>query len=75
MIQPGDLGAALAMRPTGDTVRMVLSAQMAKDGPPMNRPPDTPPPPALPAAVSLGGGVTVFLSIYLTYALIRPERF
>jgi 2-oxoisovalerate dehydrogenase E1 component len=31
-----DLGAALAMRPTADTVRMVLSAQMAKDGPPMN---------------------------------------
>jgi K+-transporting ATPase KdpF subunit len=23
----------------------------------------------------LGGGVTVFLSLYLTYALIRPERF
>jgi 2-oxoisovalerate dehydrogenase E1 component len=31
-----DLGAALAMRPTGDTVRAVLSAQMAKAGPPMN---------------------------------------
>ena len=23
----------------------------------------------------LGGGVTVFLALYLTYALIRPERF
>jgi len=23
----------------------------------------------------LGGGVTVFLIVYLTYALIRPERF
>jgi K+-transporting ATPase KdpF subunit len=23
----------------------------------------------------LGGGVTVFLLAYLTYALIRPERF
>jgi K+-transporting ATPase KdpF subunit len=23
----------------------------------------------------LGGAVTVFLTIYLTYALIRPERF
>ncbi|OBZ97276.1 ATPase [Pararhizobium polonicum] len=23
----------------------------------------------------LGGGVTVFLLVYLTYALIRPERF
>jgi K+-transporting ATPase KdpF subunit len=23
----------------------------------------------------LGGGVTVFLTVYLTYALIRPERF
>ncbi|MFK4769765.1 K(+)-transporting ATPase subunit F [Rhizobium sp. ZW T2_16] len=23
----------------------------------------------------LGGGVTVFLTLYLTYALIRPERF
>ena len=31
-----DLGATLAMRPTPDTVRMVLSAQMAKAGPPMN---------------------------------------
>ncbi|MGK2859895.1 MAG: alpha-ketoacid dehydrogenase subunit alpha/beta [Thermoanaerobaculia bacterium] len=31
-----DLGAALAMRPTADTVRMVLSAQMAKAGPPMD---------------------------------------
>ncbi|MFN2442391.1 MAG: thiamine pyrophosphate-dependent enzyme [Thermoanaerobaculia bacterium] len=31
-----DLGAALAMRPGRDTVRMVLSAQMAKSGPPMN---------------------------------------
>ncbi len=24
---------------------------------------------------TLGGAVTVFLLIYLTYALIRPERF
>jgi 2-oxoisovalerate dehydrogenase E1 component len=31
-----DLGAALAMRPEPATVRMVLNAQMAKDGPPMN---------------------------------------
>src|SRR5690606_33049498 len=31
-----DLGAALAMKPDGDTVRLVLSAQMAKAGPPMN---------------------------------------
>ena len=31
-----DLGAALAMRPNGEMVRMVLSAQMAKSGPPMN---------------------------------------
>jgi 2-oxoisovalerate dehydrogenase E1 component len=31
-----DLGAALAMRPAPETVRMVLSAQMAKAGPPMN---------------------------------------
>ena len=31
-----DLGAALAMKPDADTVRMVLSAQMAKAGPPMN---------------------------------------
>lgn len=31
-----DLGAALAMKPDGETVRMVLSAQMAKAGPPMN---------------------------------------
>ncbi|CDN52699.1 MULTISPECIES: K(+)-transporting ATPase subunit F [Neorhizobium] len=23
----------------------------------------------------LSGGVTVFLTVYLTYALIRPERF
>ncbi|TNM61285.1 K(+)-transporting ATPase subunit F [Aliirhizobium smilacinae] len=23
----------------------------------------------------LGGGVTVLLTLYLTYALIRPERF
>lgn len=23
----------------------------------------------------LGGGVTAFLLVYLTYALIRPERF
>ena len=30
-----DLGVALAMKMDGDTVRMVLSAQMAKDGPPM----------------------------------------
>jgi 2-oxoisovalerate dehydrogenase E1 component len=30
-----DLGVALAMKPDGDTVRMVLSAQMAKAGPPM----------------------------------------
>ena len=31
-----DLGAMLAMRPAPETVRMVLSAQMAKAGPPMN---------------------------------------
>jgi 2-oxoisovalerate dehydrogenase E1 component len=31
-----DLGAALAMKPEASTVRMVLSAQMAKAGPPMN---------------------------------------
>ena len=31
-----DLGVALAMKPEGSTVRMVLSAQMAKAGPPMN---------------------------------------
>ena len=31
-----DLGATLAMRPGGETVRMVLSAQMAKAGPPMD---------------------------------------
>ncbi|TCN31398.1 K(+)-transporting ATPase subunit F [Sinorhizobium americanum] len=24
---------------------------------------------------ALGGAVTVFLLVYLTYALIRPERF
>ena len=30
-----DLGAALAMRPSAETVRMVLSAQMGKAGPPM----------------------------------------
>ena len=31
-----DLGVALAMRPEAEAVRMVLSAQMAKAGPPMN---------------------------------------
>jgi len=31
-----DLGAALAMNPEPETVRMVLSAQMGKAGPPMN---------------------------------------
>ena len=31
-----DLGAALAMRPTRETVRGVLNAQMGKAGPPMN---------------------------------------
>lgn len=31
-----DLGAALAMRPDAETVRMVLSAQMGKSGPPMD---------------------------------------
>jgi 2-oxoisovalerate dehydrogenase E1 component len=31
-----DLGVALSMRPTADAVRMVLSAQMAKAGPPMD---------------------------------------
>jgi 2-oxoisovalerate dehydrogenase E1 component len=31
-----DVGAALAMRPTRETVRMILNAQMGKDGPPMN---------------------------------------
>jgi 2-oxoisovalerate dehydrogenase E1 component len=31
-----DLGAALAMRPEAETVRMVLNAQMGKAGPPMN---------------------------------------
>jgi 2-oxoisovalerate dehydrogenase E1 component len=30
-----DLGVALAMKPDGETVRLVLSAQMAKAGPPM----------------------------------------
>ena len=30
-----DLGVTLAMRPTAETVRMVLAAQMAKAGPPM----------------------------------------
>ena len=31
-----DLGVVIAMRPEPDTVRMVLSGQMAKAGPPMN---------------------------------------
>lgn len=31
-----DLGAALAMRPDGEMVHMVLNAQMGKEGPPMN---------------------------------------
>ena len=31
-----DLGAILAMRPMPDTIRLVLSAQMAKAGPPMD---------------------------------------
>jgi 2-oxoisovalerate dehydrogenase E1 component len=31
-----DVGIALAMRPGPETVRMVLNAQMAKSGPPMN---------------------------------------
>jgi 2-oxoisovalerate dehydrogenase E1 component len=31
-----DLGVALAMKPDGETVRMVLSGQMGKAGPPMN---------------------------------------
>jgi 2-oxoisovalerate dehydrogenase E1 component len=31
-----DLGAAIAMKPDAATIRMVLSAQMAKAGPPMN---------------------------------------
>ncbi len=31
-----DLGIAFAMRPTPETVRLTLSAQMAKAGPPMN---------------------------------------
>ena len=31
-----DVGAALAMRPEPETVRMILNAQMGKDGPPMN---------------------------------------
>jgi 2-oxoisovalerate dehydrogenase E1 component len=31
-----DLGAALAMRPEGETVRMVLAAQMGRAGPPMD---------------------------------------
>ena len=31
-----DLGVTLAMRPTPETVRLVLSAQMAKAGPPMD---------------------------------------
>jgi 2-oxoisovalerate dehydrogenase E1 component len=31
-----DLGVALSMRPTPETVRMVLSAQMGKAGPPMD---------------------------------------
>jgi 2-oxoisovalerate dehydrogenase E1 component len=31
-----DLGIAFAMRPTPDTVRLALSAQLAKAGPPMN---------------------------------------
>ena len=31
-----DLGVALAMRPDRETVRMVLNAQMGKDGPPMH---------------------------------------
>jgi 2-oxoisovalerate dehydrogenase E1 component len=30
-----DCGAALAMRPTGETVRMILNAQIGKAGPPM----------------------------------------
>ena len=31
-----DVGAAIAMRPDRETVRMILSAQMGKAGPPMN---------------------------------------
>ncbi len=31
-----DVGAALAMRPTPETIRMVLNAQMGKAGPPMD---------------------------------------
>ena len=31
-----DAGAVFAMRPTADTIRMILNGQMAKAGPPMN---------------------------------------
>ena len=56
-----DLGAALAMRPEGETVRMVLSAQMGKSGPPMDGkaggsspppPPSASPPSPSPASPS-----------------------
>ena len=32
-------------------------------------------PPSTPSGALLSGAVTVFLTVYLTYALIRPERF
>ena len=72
-----DLGAVLGMRNSADTVRMVLNAQMGKDGPPMNgrdlHVGDWPHG-VLPAMAPLGSPALTIAGIAMAFQLRKEER-
>src|SRR5581483_11434044 len=72
-----DLGAVLAMHNSRDTVRMVLSAQMAKAGPPMNGKDlhvGDWEHGILPAMAPLGSPALTIAGIAMAFALDRSDR-
>ncbi|HYU27101.1 MAG TPA: thiamine pyrophosphate-dependent enzyme, partial [Thermoanaerobaculia bacterium] len=72
-----DLGAVLGMHNTADTVRMVLSAQMGKAGPPMNGKDlhvGDWEHGILPAMAPLGGPALTIAGIAMAFHLRREER-
>jgi 2-oxoisovalerate dehydrogenase E1 component len=72
-----DLGAVLAMHNTRDTVRMVLNAQMAKAGPPMNGKDlhvGDWEHGILPAMAPLGSPALTIAGIAMAFALEKQER-
>jgi 2-oxoisovalerate dehydrogenase E1 component len=72
-----DLGAVLAMHNSRDTVRMVLSAQMAKAGPPMNGKDlhvGDWEHGILPAMAPLGSPALTIAGIAMAFALEKQER-